>query len=264
MTRFIETDSHDPRLEPYHDLRLNRKWASPDGFIIETELVLERLIESPFEIIEIVTSQTKAERLEAVLPDDCDTFVLSRSELEKLVGFDLHRGVLARARRPENLFPSAFDELSPGQRWLFGENITDPGNVGTLIRIASTLGFDGVYFDSKSTNPFSRRSARSSAGHIFRIPVHVVETEKLLGHFSEANILAAALSETAMDSFTLSPTLSPVLLAVGNEGYGLTDEVLQAANRLIEIPMVASGDSLNVATAAAILCHQLSPLRQAK
>ena len=83
MARFIETDSHDPRLEPYHDLRSNRKWASPHGFIIETEMVLERLIESPFEIIEIVTSQTKAERLEAVLPDDCDTFVLSRSELEK-------------------------------------------------------------------------------------------------------------------------------------------------------------------------------------
>ena len=53
MARFIETDSRDPRLEPYHDLRLNRKWASPDGFIIETELVLERLLESPFEIIEI-------------------------------------------------------------------------------------------------------------------------------------------------------------------------------------------------------------------
>ena len=45
-------------------------------------------------------------------------------------------------------------------------------------------------------------------------------------------------------------------------GYVDVDEVLQAANRLIEIPMVASGDSLNVATAAAILCHQLSPLKE--
>ena len=264
MARFIETDSRDPRLEPYHDLRLNRKWASPDGFIIETEMVLERLIESPFEIIEIVTSQTKAERLEATLPDTCDTFVLSRCELEKLVGFDLHRGVLARARRPENLFPGAFDALKPGQRWLFGENITDPGNVGTLIRIASTLGFDGVYFDSKSTNPFSRRSARSSAGHIFRIPVHVVNTAELLEHFSGSTILAAALSEAATDSFALSPSSSPTLLALGNEGFGLSKDVLEAAHQMVEIPMVARGDSLNVATAAAILCHQLSPLRQAK
>ncbi len=264
MARLIETDASDPRLEPYHDLRSNRKWASPDGFIIETEIVLERLIESRFEIIEIVTSETKAERLRATLPKSCDTFVLSRDELEKLVGFDLHRGVLARARRPDTLFPPTFAPLVDGQRWLFCENITDPGNVGTLIRIASTLGFNGVYFDQKSTNPFSRRSARSSAGHIFRIPVHVIETKVLLDHFVNGTILAAALSESHIDSFELNQSTKPTLLAVGNEGFGLTKDVLKVADQIIQIPMVTSGDSLNVATAAAILCHQLSPLRPAK
>ena len=261
MTSFIKTDAGDPRLAPYRDLKANRKWAGPDGFIIETELVLERLLESDFETIEIVLSSAKADRLKDQLPSSAQVFVLSRSELETLVGFDLHRGVLARARRPEGLFRAPLSKPTPGERWLFGENITDPGNVGTLIRIASTLGFDGVYFDPASSNPFSRRAARASAGHIFRVSVDVVETSAILEHFQSESIVAAALIDSSTPSFTLKAPESAALLAVGNEGFGLSEQVLEAATQVVKIPMTQASDSLNVATAAAILCHQLTPLR---
>jgi len=261
MTHLIKTDAGDPRLAPYRDLKANRKWAAPEGFIVETELVLERLLSSEFETTEVILSESKANRLRQTIPQDIPVFVLERSELEKLVGFDLHRGVLARARRPEALFPPPLSPLQVDQRWLFGENVTDPGNVGTLIRIASTLGFDGVYFDPASSNPFSRRAARASAGHIFRLPVHVVETSALLTHFSSGSVIAAALKDDSLSSFELKASATATLLAVGNEGFGLSDDVLGAATATVKIPMVESDDSLNVATAAAILCHQLSNLR---
>lgn len=261
MSQFIETCADDPRLAPYQDLRTNRKAAAPDGFIVETELVLDRLLDSKFETLEVLLSESKAERLKDRIPPETSVFVLSRSELEKLVGFDLHRGVLARARRPIGLFPDALSPLSPSDRWLFGENITDPGNVGTLIRIASSLGFKGVYFDPASSNPFSRRSARASAGHIFRLPVDVVPTSELLQHFRHAEIVAAALQADATESFQIDKTDRATLLAVGNEGFGLSADVIGASTVIARIPMAQEDDSLNVATAAAILCHQLSPLR---
>lgn len=261
MTNFIKTDASDARLDPYRDLKSNRKWAGPDGFIIETELVLDRLLDSDFETLEVVLSNAKAERLRDKLPPTTKVFVLSRDELETLVGFDLHRGVLARARRPQDLFKTPLSDLNPGERWIFGENITDPGNVGTLIRIASTLNFDGIYFDEASSNPFSRRSARASAGHIFRLPVDVVETETVLKHFQSESIIAAALVNSSVPSFTLQAPECATLLAVGNEGFGLSQLTLGAATQIVKIPMAQADDSLNVATAAAILCHQLSPLR---
>jgi len=261
MPTFIQSTADDPRLEPYHDLRSNRRWASPDGFIIETELVLGRLIDSDFQITELVLSPTKAQRLKDTIPPDTTVYVLERTEIERLIGFDLHRGVLARGSRPKGLFPAPLRETPTRGNWLFGENITDPGNVGTLIRIAATLGFCGAYFDPSSSNPYSRRAIRASAGHIFRIPVDTVPTSELLEYFHNGTIYAAALRDDAQTSFHLEPDDGPTLLAVGNEGFGLSHEVLTASKIHVRIPMVQADDSLNVATAAAILCHQLSHLR---
>ena len=173
----------------------------------------------------------------------------------------MHRGCLARAGIPEERSElGEFIARENPQSVLVLEGLADPTNVGTIIRNAAAFGVDLIITDPRGASPFSRRAARTSAGHIFRVPVFEQDPLEALGvlrqHNSSFEVVAATPSSEAVVLQDYQPQ-NPLILMVGNEGAGLTPEALRASDRLVRIPMAADVDSLNVSASVAVLLYAL-------
>ena len=143
----------------------------------------------------------------------------------------------------------------PRGRVLLAEDMQDPGNVGTMIRTAAAFGFDGVLLAGACADPWGPKAVRGSMGAVFRL--RILEWENVrdaLDKLSAAGLplYAAALSG---NSEAAGRIVFPkqMVLAVGNEGHGLSEDVLKAAEKIVRIPMEPGAESLNVAAAAAVL-----------
>jgi RNA methyltransferase, TrmH family len=136
--------------------------------------------------------------------------------------------------------------------------ISEPGNAGTLIRIADAMGADAVVLAGHSVDPYNGKCLRASAGSIFTVPV-VTETDaaQAVSMLSQAGlqVLATAVDgELGLDDADLS---GPTAWLFGPEAHGLPAEVAEMATHRVQIPMPGSVESLNVASAASI-CLYLS------
>lgn len=138
-------------------------------------------------------------------------------------------------------------------------SIGEPGNAGTLIRIADATGADLVVLTGNSVDPYNGKCLRSSAGSIFNIPVVVAaDTDAVLTALGEAGLQVLA---TALDGELSLDDADPVLAAptawlFGPEAQGLPAEAAAAADHRVHIPMAGGAESLNVAAAAAICLYQ--------
>ena len=135
--------------------------------------------------------------------------------------------------------------------------ISEPGNAGTLIRIADAMGADAVVLAGHSVDPYNGKCLRASAGSIFAVPV-VSESDAggAVSALAEAGLRVLATTidgETSLDDADLS---APTAWVFGPESHGLADELAAMAAERIRIPMSGGAESLNVAAAAAICLYQ--------
>lgn len=177
---------------------------------------------------------------------------VSDEELAKLSATEHPQGVLA-VIAPR---PWALDDIVVGKRTVLVvlDALQDPGNVGTIIRTAASLGASGVIAlpgTAELTNP---KTLRASMGALFRLP-SVAATEDAVRPWLEAHKITVAA--TAMDGRPFdAPSLPhPVALVVGNEGAGLSSALGREATLKLSIPLVPGAESLNVAVAAGIFLH---------
>jgi len=205
--------------------------------------------------------------------------IVSHDSVCNLVDFRFHRGAIAVAEIPQI---KPFDLSSRGiempessrcRLYLCLWNVTDPSNLGALIRTAVCLGAAAILLGPGCANPYYRKTIRSSMGNVFSIPICSVDLNTLETLDRQgAKLIAAALTEKAIKPQELkfafsrqtsenSPALdycsNSVILLLGNEGYGLPTEVLSLTDIQVCIPMAAGSDSLNVAVAGGILMYEI-------
>jgi tRNA G18 (ribose-2'-O)-methylase SpoU len=140
------------------------------------------------------------------------------------------------------------------------EGVGDHENLGSIFRNAAALGVDGVLLGPGCSDPLYRRSVRVSMGHVLRVPFATVpdlsaglDVLRAAGH----RVLALTPRSTATALAKVVPSERDTVL-LGSEGPGLTDEALRGADEQVRIPMAGGVDSLNVATAAAVVFHALA------
>ena len=166
---------------------------------------------------------------------------------------------------PELLFVCRIPEAGPveGDRLLLAEDLQDPGNVGTLIRTANAFGFDGVILAGACADPFGPKAVRASMGALFRRKVWTMPSGEAILALKEKSIPLVAAALRA-DAETLGKCVFPsrMALAIGNEGHGLSSEMLEAADRVVRIPMEPGAESLNAGAAAAVLLWEVYRRRE--
>lgn len=164
-------------------------------------------------------------------------------------------GLVAVCTVPE---ASITDVLEASPRLvLVAVETSEPGNAGTLIRIADAMGADAVVLAGDSVDPFNGKCLRASAGSIFALPVlHAPDVPVLIEALRSAGlqVLATTLDgEVSLDDTDLS---APTAWLFGAEAHGLAADVAHRADARVQIPMPGSAESLNIAAAAAICLYQ--------
>lgn len=137
--------------------------------------------------------------------------------------------------------------------------IGEPGNAGTVIRIADAMGAAAVVLTGNSVDPYNAKCLRASAGSIFSIPlVDVADPGVAVAALHRAGLRVAATAldgEVALDD-AAAQLHRPTAWLFGPEAHGLPAEVAALADDRVRIPMFGGAESLNVAAAAAICCYQ--------
>ncbi len=140
--------------------------------------------------------------------------------------------------------------------------VQDPGNVGTIVRAAEALGASGLFSCVGSAHPFGAKAVRASAGSIFRLPVlagspplDVLAELRRRGLFQFAAVASEGRSPVEL-KFS-----SPCAFWIGSEGFGLPGDVVRSTDASVRIPLRATVDSLNAATAASVLLYEAARQR---
>lgn len=169
------------------------------------------------------------------------------------------QGVLALVRMEET---KAEDVVKEGDLLLVLENIQDPGNLGTILRTGEGAGIDGVLMSKDTVDIYNPKVIRSTMGSIFRVPFSYVEDmEALICLLKKSQIktYAAHLDGT---NYTKESYRRGTAFFIGNEGNGLSQELTDAADHKIKIPMSGKVESLNAAMAAGLLVYEARRQRE--
>lgn len=250
-------DPADPRLADYVGLRdpQGRRIAeAAQGiFVAEGATVLERLVERGLPIRSVLVLPKRLDRVLAMVEGTgVEIFVAEREVLEAVTGFDLHRGIVASARRPES--PTLGALLTSARVVVALEGLNDPENLGAIARTARAFGADGLLLDPTCADPYARRTVRVSMGELLFLPVvRAASWPDALTTCVESGFQVVALTPAsdAIDLRELDPSI-PTVLLVGAEGPGLSDAAQRAATIRARIAIDRGVDSLNVGHATAV------------
>lgn len=143
-------------------------------------------------------------------------------------------------------------------KWLLLDNIQDPGNVGTMIRTADAAGLSGVILGEGTADIYQTKVLRAMQGSNYHLPIikHSLMESIETCHKLKIPVYATELNPNALPYTEVNAT-KQYALVMGNEGQGVSPELLQSANQILYIPMKGKAESLNVAIAAGILMFYL-------
>ena len=256
-------DSDDPRIAAYRQVR-ERDLVGREGvFVAEGEVVLRMLVASRrFAPVSVLIAQKRVAGLApmlARLPDEVPVYAAGQAVLDAIVGFPIHRGVLALGRRTET--PTADDLLAglPARALvvaLFG--IANHDNIGGVFRNAAAFGADAVLLDATCCDPLYRKAIRVSVGAVLVTPfTRLTPGDDVLALCDRHGFTPIALSPGGQMSLADLRRPDRALVMLGAEGPGLPSDLLARA-RGVRIPMAAGFDSLNVATTSGVVLHHLT------
>ncbi|MBI3239307.1 MAG: RNA methyltransferase [Flavobacteriia bacterium] len=223
-----------------------KKTREQEGvFVVEGEkMVLEGL---EYQLQMLVSLVAHKDNL-SLVPEKLREMAFSAdtTEMEQLSGLKTPNKLLAVFKRP------TFETTETGFE-LALDSIQDPGNMGTILRLADWFGIQRIVCSRETVDCYNPKVVQASMGAIFRIEVIYTELSE---HLSTANrpIYGALLNG---DNYRSVSYESDGILLMGNEGNGISDKLLPLITQAVTIPKLGAAESLNVATATAILLAEV-------
>ncbi len=178
--------------------------------------------------------------------------VVSDSVFAKLSEDVAPQGILAVLRIPD-------EPLAPPRgRCLLLDGVSDPGNLGTIIRTANAAGYEDIYLLG-CTDPYSSKCVRASMSGIYFVRLYAGEREELLSAIGDVPLLCADMDGENVFEFQAPDRFC---LVIGNEANGVSVEIRKRCVRTVRIPMRKTCESLNAGVSAGILMYELSERKQ--
>ena len=250
-------------LEPYRTLKRPLEHQKEGIFVAEGEKVVRRLLESQLRILSILLTPewfTVYRPLLEARNETIGVYIAEKELMETIVGFQLHKGIMAVAKVPERI---ALEHVVRNVKRPFflvaADGIMNSENMGVIVRNCASFGAGALLVGETSCDPYLRRAVRNSMGNIFSLPVvylsNIAEELRQVRTQYGVTIIAAHPRETSrpIDAIDFSGNCCIVL---GSEGHGISEQVLAACDMEAAIPMTMGVDSLNVASASAVIMYQ--------
>lgn len=263
----------DPRLADFRNLKDAQLESERGRFIVEGRgnlaVLLERSVHRPDSILLSERAWKSLSPSLAEWAPDCPVHVAPQPILDRVVGFPIHRGVLAacpRGAAPDPIVlarEAVAAAASSGRpaRLVLLEGLTNHDNVGGIFRNAMAFGVDAVLLCDRTCDPLYRKAIRTSMGGSLIVPfARAPHLAELLADLRAQDVVLVALDPDprGLDLARLDPrALGHVALLAGTEGPGLTEATLAQATHRVRIAMEPGVDSLNVSVATAIALHRL-------
>lgn len=173
------------------------------------------------------------------------------------------QGILAIVEKPHYTLDSILSRECVNLLLL--EDLRDPGNLGTVMRTAEGAGIDGMIMSRETVDLFNPKVVRSTMGSIFRVPFLYVENMMdTVAALKEKGVAIAATDLLGTNSYEQEVYPDKTAIVIGNEAKGITDDMRNAADVLVRIPMCGKLESLNASVAAGIMMYELFRQRRDK
>ena len=177
--------------------------------------------------------------------------VLSSNLFFQIASTENPQGIMAVVKK------KSYEKNLSGDFYLVCDKVQDPGNLGTIIRTAHAAGVDGIILTKGTVDIYNDKTIRSTMGSIFYTPIFyddnsftIIKDLKYKGF----SLVATSLSESR--NFFEEDLRGKIILAVGNEGNGISDELFNLCDKKVKIPMPGGAESLNVSIAASIILFE--------
>lgn len=221
-----------------------KKYRDEHGlFLVEGEKMVSEAIEFAHDSIDLIL-HTKEFHFAV---KNIETVLISTKELEQISGLKTPNKVVAVLRKQENK-----SEIDKNKLIIALDGVQDPGNMGTILRIADWYGIKDIVCSANTVEIYNPKVIQSSMGAIFRIQTHYVDLKHWLAHCS-LPIYGALLEGKNVYHEKLDPK---GVLLMGNEGSGISASLLPVISDPISIPRFGQAESLNVAVATGILVSE--------
>jgi TrmH family RNA methyltransferase len=249
----------------------DRKFRDREGlFRFDGKKLLLEALDAALPLFAVLLRESDAEEIVALtngreVPADCRAVILPDELFDRISEEKAPEGVICVARRLAEWHRTVtaasrteLEQALAGGRTLMLESVRDPGNLGTVIRSAAAFGVDLVVLSADCADLYHPRTVRAAMGTLFHTRVvvtrDVAEAVRVLAE--RGRVYAAALDEGAarLGEVCFGPCDTVI---VGNEGHGLSAQVLEAATHKIYIPMAPGVESLNAGVAASVLLWEL-------
>jgi len=236
------TSLHHPLVKHLVKIRQDNSYRKQENIVLICGIKLITEIARHFPLKMLITSQKypdiAAEQMVSVTPQI----------LKKITGLQTPEGIASIVPLPPQ------SELRNCKKLLILNEISDPGNLGTLLRTALALGWEGVFFTEGSADPFNEKAIRAAKGATFHLPLRTGSWKDLSLILQDQQIFVADLEGSLLNTIVRKEKMALIL---GNEARGVSPEAKKMGTS-ISIPMTPTMESLNVASAGAILMYLLT------
>lgn len=265
------TSLDDTGLALYRTLRRPLEHRKAGLFVAEGTLVVERFLQSPLEAVSVLLTPTLFDRYQSLIERHgkaIAVYIAEKNLLETIVGFECHQGIMALGKVP---LPPTVDgllaRLPPPRLFVASDGLTSAENTGVVVRNCAAYGVGALIVGETSADPYLRRSVRNSMGTIFKLPVAYAPS--LTGALRDLRknrsfqIIAAHPRPDSALLFNVDFSRDTCVV-FGSEGDGISAEVLAECSLAVTIPMDGGVDSLNVASASAVVLYEALRQRSVK
>ncbi len=239
----------NPRILAFRSLQERKGRLAHDAFLVEGDRLTREAVLSSFPL-RAVLLRTDRERPDWV-PEEAPLYLLPEHVFAAVAGTKTPQGIAAvmgMQPRPAR-----------GPRLLALDAVQDPGNVGTILRTADAVGFDGVILGPECADVFAPKVLRATMGSVFRLGLSF--PEDLPGALRALREQGYSILSSQLDGtpfFGRQHVSDHLVLIIGNEGSGVSEAVRAEATHRLRLPMRGGAESLNAAIAAAVMMYDLT------
>ncbi|NTJ43143.1 RNA methyltransferase [Agrobacterium larrymoorei] len=267
LTPIAITDADDPRIAPFRDIRERDLTGRHGKFIVEGTVVLRMLAAAhqrgqDFKAECILILKNRLAGVADILaefPPDVPVYVAEANVLDTIVGFHLHRGILALgARVGSNDMRETIRRLPSSSLVVAGCGLSNHDNMGAMFRNAAAFLADAIFLDATCCDPLYRKALRVSVGSVLSVPYHRAGSAlEMLETLASEGFDIWSLSPAGKTEIRQIPPSPRMALVIGTEGDGLPPDVLSRfhAARIAQSPQL---DSLNAGTASGLALYQMA------
>ena len=220
-------------------------------FLVESYKLVNEVVCGALELEKLYVESSHIEKYKDLI-QKCEPNVVALSEaaFSKISDTVSSQGIIAEVRMRPSL------EFKATEPFIVLDRISDPGNLGTIIRTAAAVGFNNLVL-LNCADPYNPKTVRSSAGGIFYTDFYPLEYSELIEECTKSGTKIYIADMNGENVFKMKNSDELYALVIGNEGSGVCNEFKQIANKVVSLPMKGQMESLNAGVSASVIMYQL-------